>query len=66
MVSLKNLGVTKRGTKSEEQTTERENEKNKIKNKTKNRENKEWVIGLLIELGIKVGVFPIFHFSGSL
>lgn len=35
MVSLKNLGVTKRGTKSEEQTTERENEENKIQKQNK-------------------------------
>ena len=42
---------------------------NKIKQnrkKKKNRENKEWVISLLIELGIKVGLFPILRFSSSL
>ena len=58
--------LLKRETKSGEQATEQENEKNKNKNKSINRENKEWVMGLLIEPGIKVGVFPIFHFSSSL
>ena len=68
---LKILDVTKRGTKSEEQATERENEKkqNKTKQnrKTKTERTKNaWVIRLLIGVGIKVGFFPIFHFSISL